>query len=106
MSTCHPSPVGALRTCEDYHRVGERVRAGYEEIATQYRDDDEIEVASANHHRLEGILNLISSSFRRPITVLDIGCGTGRYFHCLRNVNKLTGLDLSAEMLRAAQNPV
>jgi SAM-dependent methyltransferase len=35
-----------------------------------------------------------------------MGCGTGRYFHCLRNVRHLTGLDISEEMLAAARTPV
>jgi SAM-dependent methyltransferase len=35
-----------------------------------------------------------------------VGCGTGRYFHCLTNVDELTGVDISDDMLRAAENPV
>src|SRR5437868_160758 len=94
MNTANLSPVGALRGREDYHDVAERVRAGYEEIAPRYRSDDEIEVTSANHRRLESILTLISSSFRHPIRALDVGCGTGRYFHCLRNTERLVGMDI------------
>lgn len=36
--------------------------------------------------------------------VLEIGCGTGRYFHCLSNMSFFMGLDLSADMLRIADN--
>ena len=44
--------------------------------------------------------------FARGISVLDLGCGTGRYFHCLRNVDRLLGVDISVEMLRQARIPV
>jgi ubiquinone/menaquinone biosynthesis C-methylase UbiE len=37
--------------------------------------------------------------------VLDLGCGTGRYFWGLRHVNTLTGLDASAPMLAEAARP-
>lgn len=79
---------------------------GYAKAAEQYRRDDEIEVGTANHRRICGNLSRISSSFGRKIHVLDVGCGTGRYFHCLKNVELLVGVDLSAEMLRAAERPV
>lgn len=79
---------------------------GYAKAAEQYRRDDEVEVGTANHRRICGNLARISSSFGRKIHVLDVGCGTGRYFHCLKNVELLVGVDLSAEMLRAAEKPV
>ena len=43
--------------------------------------------------------------FDQPIDVLDLGCGTGRYFWGLRNVNTLTGLDASEPMLAEAAHP-
>ncbi len=37
--------------------------------------------------------------------MLEIGCGTGRYFHFLKDVERLVGVDISAAMLeRARQN--
>ena len=42
----------------------------------------------------------------KGIDVLDLGCGTGRYFSALRNVNELVGLDASEPMLAEAANPV
>jgi SAM-dependent methyltransferase len=39
-------------------------------------------------------------------TVLELGCGTGRYFFDLENVQKLTGVDISEDMLRAARENV
>lgn len=88
-------------------RVYEKLIAeGYAKVAGQYRRDDEVEVGTANHRRICGNLSRISSSFGRKIYALDVGCGTGRYFHCLKKVELLVGVDISAEMLRAAEKPV
>lgn len=38
-----------------------------------------------------------------PVAVLELGCGTGRYFYFLENVSKLTGMDISGDMLKSAQ---
>jgi SAM-dependent methyltransferase len=90
----------------NYQVVEETIRAGYREVVPRYRRDDEIEVTTDNHRRISATLREICSSYPHPISVLDVGCGTGRYFHCLTNVRELTGADLSEDMLRAAQNPV
>ena len=90
----------------NYQEVEERIKAGYRQVRTQYRRDDEIEVQTENHRRLCQALKRICASFDHPIAVLDAGCGTGRYFHCLENVESLVGLDISEEMLEAALHPV
>jgi len=90
----------------NYQQVEERIKAGYRGITDQYRRDDEVEVQTQNHRRLTQSLKQICRSFSHPITVLDVGCGTGRYFHCLENVASLTGMDISEEMLASAANPV
>src|SRR5688572_4610688 len=84
----------------------ENLRAGYRDQWNAYRKDDEIEVATPRHERLCKVLGELTASFGRPVTVLEAGCGTGRYFHCLRNVERLVGLDISPEMLAAARHPV
>jgi SAM-dependent methyltransferase len=86
--------------------VEQTIKAGYREVSSQYRRDDEVEVTTANHHRICATLQRICSSFPLPINALDVGCGTGRYFHCLTNVEELTGVDITDDMLRAAENPV
>jgi len=48
----------------------------------------------------------ICGRFDAPIDALDLGCGTGRYFSALRNINRLVGLDASAPMLAEAAHPV
>jgi SAM-dependent methyltransferase len=88
------------------HSAAACLADAYNEAAERYRRDDEIEVLSENHQRLGGNLRRISRSFARPIRVLDLGCGTGRYFHVLENVTRLVGVDLSARMLERAANPV
>jgi ubiquinone/menaquinone biosynthesis C-methylase UbiE len=90
----------------NYQAVEETIRAGYREVTPQYRRDDEIEVTTENHRRISATLTEICRSFPHPIHVLDVGCGTGRYFHCLTNVRELTGMDITEEMLRAAEKPV
>ncbi len=90
----------------DYTRVEETIRNNYRLATAQYRRDDEIEVTTANHRRLGRTLGDICHAFGRPIAVLDVGCGTGRYFHCLQNVERLVGIDISEDMLIAARQPV
>jgi SAM-dependent methyltransferase len=43
--------------------------------------------------------------FQPPIDVLDLGCGTGRYFWALEGVRTLVGIDASASMLEEAAHP-
>jgi SAM-dependent methyltransferase len=90
----------------NYTAVEEVIKADYRQVTPKYRADDEIEVTTENHRRLNSTLQNICESFPRPIAVLDAGCGTGRYFHCLTNVEELIGVDISDEMLQAAENPV
>jgi len=90
----------------DYALVERNIRAAYRNVCPRYRQDDELEVMTENHQRLAETLREISLSFNRPISVLDAGCGTGRYFHCVQNVDLLIGIDLCPEMLEAARTPV
>jgi ubiquinone/menaquinone biosynthesis C-methylase UbiE len=73
--------------------------------AQRYRHIDESRGDEAFTHYGERIEQL-SRSFQHPIDVLDVGCGTGRYFHRLHNVRRLVGLDLSQPMLDQARTPL
>jgi SAM-dependent methyltransferase len=72
-----------------------------------YRREDETALArgGTTTHYGELIRNL-AGAFNRPIDVLDVGCGTGRYFHSLTNTRRLVGLDTSPDMLEQARHPV
>lgn len=86
---------------------GRRAAALYRaDYATSYRKaDDEIDTNAAV--QAFGLwLRRLSESFGRDITVLDLGCGTGRYFWALRHVRELVGVDASAAMLAEARTPV
>ncbi len=89
------------------HRLFEStLTESYDRNASRYRRDDEIEARTENHQRLGGNLRRICRSFKHPIRVLEIGCGTGRYFHWLENTDLLVGTDISPEMLRLAEHPL
>ena len=86
---------------------GERAATLYDvEYARKYRAvDDEIR-DGALVQKFGGWLRELCESFGRDITVLDLGCGTGRYFWALRHTNELVGIDVSAPMLAEARRPV
>ncbi len=77
-----------------------------EDGARYYRESEEKSIQFGSRKHYCGILKDLSASFERRISVLDVGCGTGRYFHCLQNVERLLGLDISQSMLDQALNPV
>ena len=56
--------------------------------------------------RFSGWLGGICDRFGRDIDILDLGCGTGRYFHALRHVRRLVGIDVAQPMLDEARHPV
>lgn len=75
-------------------------------FAAAYREADEAAKDSETHAAKCQIIRDLSQRFAKPIDVLDLGCGTGRYFHCVRNVRSLVGVDLSEHMLQQARRPV
>jgi SAM-dependent methyltransferase len=76
--------------------------------AASYRVHDENGVKEqwATHTDLGEFVSSVSSTFNRQIDVLDLACGCGRYFHCLKHVRSLVGVDLSPDMLEQAKCPV
>jgi SAM-dependent methyltransferase len=86
---------------------GSRASALYtKEYAHRYRAQDEAVAHGDVVIRLGEWLRQICERFDRPIDVLDLGCGTGRYFHSLAGVRSLIGIDVSGPMLDHARRPV
>jgi SAM-dependent methyltransferase len=76
-----------------------------EPYARRYRHrDDELDAVGSYQELIQWVGG-VCDRFAHPIDVLDLGCGTGRYFWGLRNVKTLTGLDASAPMLAEARTP-
>ena len=87
--------------------INRRLKAGYNlETAYIYRLNDERDVTTPASREVIAHLNHLCSQFEHKINALDVGCGTGRFFHALRGVDELTGIDLSKDMLSAAKNPI
>jgi ubiquinone/menaquinone biosynthesis C-methylase UbiE len=75
------------------------------DMCNSYRRYDEQFIHTKAYLHYAGQIRKLTEDFRRPISVLDVGCGTGRYFHALRNLQSLTGIDVSPNMLAQAQDP-
>jgi SAM-dependent methyltransferase len=75
------------------------------DYARKYRSRDEQLDGVSTYHELVRWVGDVCDRFNQPIDVLDLGCGTGRYFWGLRHVNTLTGLDASEPMLAEAAHP-
>lgn len=72
-----------------------------------YRRGDDAATGHGSREHYCRILRDLTAGFGGGGTVvLDVGCGTGRYFHCLRNVRRLIGIDVSPHMLSEARRPV
>jgi SAM-dependent methyltransferase len=73
--------------------------------AKRYRaHDDEFEASQPCRSFAEWLAR-VCAVFDHPIDVLDLGCGTGRYFWALTGVRSLTGVDASPAMLAEASHP-
>jgi SAM-dependent methyltransferase len=76
------------------------------QYARRYRHRDDELLQADTYQDLVAWLGETCNRFDHRIDVLDLGCGTGRYFWALNNVASLTGLDASDDMLAEARHPV
>ncbi len=84
----------------------EQIKNYYDQCALEYRRFDEDTIHEESPRHTCSVLREITRSFQRDLEVLDLGCGSGRSFHCLENVRRLTGMDISSQMLAQARHPV
>ena len=92
-----------MSTTEWGDRAAQLYGADY---ARKYRAmDDELREGPLVQ-RFGGWIRELCDGFGRPIAVLDLGCGTGRYFWAVRHATELVGIDVSAAMLAEARRPV
>jgi SAM-dependent methyltransferase len=76
-----------------------------DEYAEKYYKTDRESVNKPLHRLCCSELKEITSRIVKS-RVLDIGCGTGRYFHCINDCSLLIGMDLSKSMLDMAKTPI
>jgi len=73
--------------------------------ARRYRVHDD-ELSGSEPERLfSEWLERVCRAFTAPIDVLDLGCGTGRFFWAVSGARTIVGLDASPAMLAEAQHP-
>jgi SAM-dependent methyltransferase len=88
-------------------RWGARAAELYgDDYARRYRGHDDAIRDGELVTRFGGWLGGICDRFAGDIDALDLGCGTGRYFHSLRRVRRLVGIDVARPMLDQARHPV
>jgi SAM-dependent methyltransferase len=75
------------------------------DYARRYREHDEGFDDNGPYRHLTDWLAKTCRLFHGPIDVLDLGCGTGRYFWALTGVRELVGIDASPAMLAEANKP-
>ena len=74
--------------------------------ARKYRERDEQLLQVQTYQAFIAWLQDVCDRFAHPIDVLDLGCGTGRYFWGVKNARSLVGFDASAAMLAEARHPI
>ncbi len=85
---------------------GARAAGLYDDAyAGRYRQHDDELAGSAPSMALAAWLGAVCERCGRDLSVLDLGCGTGRYFWALQGVADLVGLDASPAMLARARHP-
>jgi len=89
-----------------YEHLRKRAESYYSNAAAGYRSTDEAAKDDVSHAGKCKIIHDLTGRFGKPIRMLDLGCGTGRYFHCVKNVEWIVGVDPSHQMLEHARNPV
>ena len=77
-----------------------------DQYARRYRGRDEQLQREGSYLDFITWLQETCNRFNHPIDVLDLGCGTGRYFWGVHHARSLIGFDASAAMLAEARHPI
>lgn len=91
------------QTILHYEQENEQVYT--ETMTTGYRKYDAEFIHTKAYQHFSSLIKETLKTLPTPVSVLDVGCGTGRYFHVLTNIASLTGIDVSENMLKEAANP-
>jgi SAM-dependent methyltransferase len=75
-----------------------------EEYARRYFEYDDQAFRNPVGASFAAWLGDLCRTFDRPIAILDLGCGTGRFFPALTHVREIVGVDASAAMLARARD--
>jgi SAM-dependent methyltransferase len=90
----------------EFTRSGEKAAALYDrQYAQRYRAHDDTLADSGPYLGFIAWLQRVAGRFAGSIDVLELGCGTGRYFNAIANARSITGIDASADMLELAKTP-
>lgn len=103
--TRRPAPKWMNHPAVPLQHIAQTARRRYDSFASAYRELDSGSTDAGLRNHYEQLLRTLTTRLTPPLRVLDIGCGTGRYFHCLTGVDRLVGLDVSAQMLAHARRP-
>ena len=95
-----------MSSTQDLDRIRQAFDAEWSRIYREQMDTAAAANPSGSYRHYGGIVEELSSSFGRSIVALDLGCGTGRHFNFLRNVERLVAIDLSEHMIEQARNPI
>ena len=76
------------------------------DYARRYRAHDDGLGAVGPYAQFCEWLGAVCDRFTDEIDVLDLGCGTARYFRVLTNARSIVGIDASAAMLAEARTPI
>jgi SAM-dependent methyltransferase len=95
-----------MSSAQDLDRVRQAFDAEWSRIYRERMDTAVAANPSGSYLHYGAILEQLCSSFGRSITALDLGCGTGRHFNKLKNVERLVAIDLSEHMIEQARKPI
>jgi SAM-dependent methyltransferase len=93
-----------VRTDTPYHLSALRARALYNPAyVDKYRREDHRAWQTGSIAAYAKAIHAEAAAMGRDAAILDLGCGTGRYFRCIRHAGLFVGLDASEYALAVAR---